>query len=159
MTFISVDPGVRGCGVAVFSGDLLRAFYVKNPIEKGDDYAAAANMASAVLNSVLHDAATTAIIECPMVYSGAKQRGAQSDIVAVAGVSYSIAARLSAIGVDCFRVLPYQWKGQVPKEIMLRRIESTLMPTELTVIQKTPKSVRHNVIDAIGIGLHYLGKL
>lgn len=159
MILVSIDPGVRGCGVAVFNGDLIQAFYVKNPVERGDDYAAASNVASAVNNSISQYRANTAIIECPMVYSGAKQKGAQSDIVAVAGVSYSLAARLSATGIDCFRVFPYQWKGQVPKEIMLNRIILTLASTEQNAIQKTSKSLRHNVLDAVGIGLHHLGRL
>jgi hypothetical protein len=160
MKIVSIDPGVRGCGVAMFDeAGLCWARYLSNRAKTGDDYFAANFMASEVFYAVVDEEPKFAIIECPMVYRGAQQKGAQSDIIAVAGVSYATAARLAPVGVSCQRVFPYQWKGQVPKEIMLKRIESTLKAQELARIEKTPKSLRHNVIDAVGIGLHYFGRL
>ena len=54
-------------------------------------------------------------------------------------------------------VSPAAWKGQVPKKIHHPRILRSLSEVEreivLDVLDLLPASTRHNVLDAVGIGL------
>jgi hypothetical protein len=52
-------------------------------------------------------------------------------------------------------VLPNKWKGNLPKKICKDRCKAVLTPEELARV----KTEDHNVWDAIGIGLWYLGRL
>lgn len=69
-------------------------------------------------------------------------------------------------------VKPRQWKGQVPKPkryekwdtyIIHQRILKVLDKDELKVyllaLATVPEKQRHNIVDAVGIGLHHLGRL
>lgn len=157
---VAIDPGVRGCGIAKFcveTKELYEAFYLPNPMAKGDDYEAVYSMASAVFGKSTD--ITEGIIECPMVYSASKQKGRQSNILALAGVSYATSTLLFDYGITCQKVLPYEWKGQVDADIMLKRIEKRLNGIEILAIRSCAQRLRHNVIDAIGIGLYKLGRL
>lgn len=152
-----VDPGLRGCGVAMFKGGtLIDASYVKNPVDSGRGYAAH----RALGREVGHIAALSdrVVIEHPRVYPGsAQQKGDLNDLLDVVAVGAAIAAR--AYTSDIATVFPSDWKGQVPKETMTERIRRSLTDTERATIQKCPASLMHNVLDACGIGLHALGRL
>lgn len=57
-------------------------------------------------------------------------------------------------------VLPRQWKGQVPKSVTQARVLKELSQGERDVVEAAvvKRSVRHNLFDAIGIGLWKLGR-
>lgn len=133
---ISVDPGVKGCGWALWGGaTLIDCGYGEVP---------------------RHDS-TGLVIELPQVYYGAKQKGDANDLVSLAFAAGKIASRF----VCYTTVKPRDWKGTVKKEVMLKRILSKLTDGELTILKGLglPKSLEHNVVDAVGIGLHSLGRL
>jgi len=51
-----------------------------------------------------------------------------------------------------------EWKGQVPKEVTKRRVESILTPAERTVYNAALVQVgklSHNLVDATGLGLYH----
>ena len=58
-------------------------------------------------------------------------------------------------------VPPREWKGTVKKEVMNNRVFYRLCEIEQDVVTKScpTKVKRHNVLDAVGIGLHALGRL
>lgn len=60
---------------------------------------------------------------------------------------------------QCITYPAREWKGQVPKEITQRRVEKTLTPVELEVynaaLAAVPESLRHNLVDATGLGLYH----
>lgn len=152
---LCVDPGLRGCGVAMFrEGTLIDAAYVKNPVESGRGYAAHAALGRAVGRTGAH----RVIIEHPRVYPGsAQQKGDLNDLLDVVAVGAAVAANMKSSEVAT--VFPSDWKGQVPKETMTERIRRSLTDAERATIQKCPASLMHNVLDACGIGLHALGRL
>lgn len=154
---LCVDPGLRGCGVAMFKeGTLVEAAYVKNPVESGRGYAAHAALGRAVCKS--HSIAHRVVIEHPRVYPGsAQQKGDLNDLLDVVAVGAAVATFAHAAEVAT--VFPSDWKGQVPKETMTERIRRSLTDAERAAIQKCPASLMHNVLDACGIGLHALGRL
>lgn len=93
------------------------------------------------------------VIEKPQIYQGRKQKGDPNDLIDLAMV------------VGAWRhehpytelVKPRQWKGQVPKAVMTKRILSKLTDAELAVLGDLKSN--HNVVDAVGIGLWKLGRL
>lgn len=63
------------------------------------------------------------------------------------------------LGVEPEYIEPQTWKGQMPKTVCNRAVERKLSPEELRVLENIrPKSAKHNVLDAVGIGLHALGR-
>ncbi len=134
---ICIDPGVKACGVAIFyNGTLSRAFYA--PKEK---------CKLAIWEPM--------IIEMPRIYPGSgQQKGDLNDLLNLAAV----VGYFEGSTGDVKRVFPSEWKGNVPKPIMTKRILSRLTVEESTRIENAGAKT-HNIIDAVGIGLWKLGRL
>jgi hypothetical protein len=164
---LAVDPGIRGCGVALFkAGGLVKAAYVKNPFFAGNGAAEAASMGRAVQHwtetscgYVDHIA-----VEWPQIYVSqlragkGKKKADPNDLLALCGVDAALAALL---GTPTTSYQPHQWKGSMDKDASHLRIESRLRPAELAVAaegREAAGALEHNVIDAIGIGLFHLGR-
>lgn len=158
---LAVDPGVRGCGAAIFwDGVLERATYVANPFLKGNGAAQAALLAAGVLNwaGVVNEL----VVEVPRIYPAARQKGDQNDLIAVAGVAFAVAGRCEPYVTAKMMTTyyPRDWKGTVDAdEVMIPRIKGRLSPAEIHRILPVKSSLMHNVYDAIGIGLKKLGRL
>lgn len=138
---IAVDPGKRFYGVACFENKILeRAAYVEQKDLKkwlgGDElFAKAVYLERQYLP---------------------KRHPRPMDIV-----DLSFAAGFVKGLVFPTNVIEYQpvtWKGNVPKEIMTKRILARLSPEEVDKIEKVGYK-DHNTIDAVGIGLYALGRL
>jgi hypothetical protein len=163
---VAIDPGIRGCGVAVFEGYFLtEAAYVKSPVLEGNDAAAAVSMASWVVGSLglLSRHITELAVEWPRIYASRIRAGLTkedpNDLLALTAVDTALAALLSP--VKTVSISPSEWKGQMKKEPCQARIVSRLSPRELVVAEAAAaaaKSKAHNLFDAIGIGLHHLGR-
>jgi hypothetical protein len=96
-------------------------------------------------------------IERPMIYPGRAQKGRQRDLIELAMIAGRIQERAGRAKVFCFD--PYQWKAQLPKAVTRDRVQEILSEQELGRIIKPRKaSLIHNIFDAIGIGLVYLGR-
>lgn len=166
---LSIDPGIRGCGVAVFSDRyqelsvLLYAAYVKNEMAEGSGPGACAKMAGSVRRQlgercdlgIQHYSAL--VLEWPQVYTDKRQwKGDPNDLLPLAGVDAAITALMNT---NTKHYLPREWKGQAPKEVIATRALSRLSEGEKAAIQKTTKSLIHNVYDAVALGLYHLGRL
>lgn len=160
-SLLAVDPGLRHCGAALFqAGKLHSAALVKNPVTSGDGADACWRMAQAVC----HWAAApgvgfpeVVICERMQVYGPDKSKGDPNDLITL-----SIIAGMLR---PTWLYLPREWKGQVPKParksdpyILEARVRARLEPAELA---RLPENVgpAWDVIDAVGIGLHHLGRL
>lgn len=162
---LAIDPGIRNCGCALFAkGELDTAWLARNPVAHGDDLGAILGMANQAHTELIVRAemgmrpiVDLLVVEWPQVYTGGKAKGDPRDLLTLAGVDAAIAASVSARAVR--RYFPREWKGQVDADKMLDRILERLRPHEVARIEKCPASLRHNVIDAIGIGLRACGRL
>ncbi len=98
-------------------------------------------------------------IELPQIYSNGKAR--PQDLVTLAVRVGEVKAKAEARGCRVELVWPHEWKGSLSKDIMGKRILSKLDNLELEIFNrvKCAKTKRHNIEDAIGIGLHVLGRL
>ncbi|MFA6118156.1 MAG: hypothetical protein WC729_29485 [Sphingomonas sp.] len=159
MKMLSLDPGIRGCGVALWEGkQLVRCEYVKGASAAGSVLAAAHAMAQQV-RAWAPDDVTFLALEWPQVYRVGKGKGDNNDLLALAAVLGALVALFPLAGFEVFK--PAEWKGQVPKDIMGNRIVGKLEGREVVVFRaaKVIKSLEHNVIDGVGIGLKALGRL
>lgn len=154
---IGVDPGLRGCGVAVMEdGKLKHASYIKSPNTDGRGTEAWVDMATAVHSYVyelgaLAGTKATLVQEVMKVYP--RQKGDAADLLELNGVNGAIAAMVPCEEYVCY--FARDWKGQVPKAIHNARTEGKLSPEEKQRIVATPH-LRHNAVDAVGIALYFL---
>jgi len=172
---IAVDQSLRGPGVAVFHQGILTASCTLP--QKSDPNTPIAQRTYNVAASIvtwLYDKTerpTTLAIEWPQIYRASKSKGDPNDMLAVAGVGAALAGLLSAVCYQngngwCLQIrspLPAEWAGQLPKctnpklaseSPRARRILSRLSEREREVA-----TLKHDALDAIGIGLFILGRL
>jgi hypothetical protein len=163
---LSLDPGLRGCGVAVFDTAhkrLMRAGYVVNSDRKSKGYRAHVLMAREVSNwlaselKMLPPNLANVIIELPRIYpSPQQQKGDPNDLIDVAGVGSAFASLCSPGAVQ--HVYPQDWKGQVPKKVMNDRVLQALDAGEVGNVRHAG-SKDHNTLDGVGIGLAFFGRI
>ncbi len=161
MMLLSLDPGIRGCGVALFDGATLVACdYVKSPARTGDDFTAMLAMATTVARWASNRAdpyAWSMVAEVPRVYGPSKSKGDNNDLLPLVGVGCAVATSATS----AMRVFPHEWKHQLSKDVCHQRIRSRLDMDETNVLNDAcarAKSLAHNTLDAVGIGLHQVGR-
>lgn len=157
---VSIDPGIRATGVGVFEDKtLIASRYVYNSSSKGLGPQESYTMARQIktwLQGAGYEFINVLAMEWPQVYPVSK--GDPNDLLPLCGVDAALVALLDAPGLSVIHYLPMGWKGQLPKEVMCERIVQRLSPEERTLIHDVGH-LTHNVIDSIGVGLHYLGRL
>jgi hypothetical protein len=157
-TLLSLDPGLRGCGVALFRDGVLTACsYVKNPETKGAGPDAVLKMADAVYDWSLKEGGVLTpeiVFEHPQAYTAGHSKGDNNDLFPLVGVAYALATMCHPVT----KVLPREWKGQLEKDACHARIRSRLSPAELAVFESVKGHFAHNAWDACGVGLHHLGR-
>lgn len=163
---LSVDPGVRGCGAAIFFRNLLMAAaYVKNPVKPGPIECVKSVAftvkgwvtARAVANLNRDEEVSRLVLEFPQTYGGRAARGDANDLFPLAAIDGALAALFPRAEVTSY--FPREWKSNIDPDVLIKRIESRLTPEEHARVELPAKSLQHNVFDAIGIGLAFLGRL
>ncbi len=150
---ISIDPGTQGIGLAVwYPPELLCAAYV--PLT-GETLEARVQSIKTILKAPTLACCDRLVLEYPQIYRGTPAD--PNDLLGLALVDGALLACISTPNAQL--VLPREWKGTVKKDVMCRRIESRLTPIEQRRLKDVKKSVRHNMVDAVGIGLWALGRL
>lgn len=153
----TVDPALSCTGWAVFYNDTLADHgYVKTPA--GMDLAERVQKIAKDICTPVAAVPTEFAIEWPQIYQSSK--GDPNDLLSLSAVVGAIMGKYAHRGnVTLYR--PKHWKGQVPKQAMVKRILGKLDAEELASYDeaKYTKGIAHNVADAIGIGLYHLGRL
>ncbi len=150
---LSIDPGLSHCGVALWTdeGYLVRAWLARSPTRKTEGQGARIR---GVVRAIGSGNVRRIAIEVPQVYR--MSPGDPNDLIALASV---VGAITHSFDAPVSMYLPAAWKKQAKKEVVKRWIEKALSPEELARIEMKPKSLAHNVFDAVGIGLHHFGRL
>jgi hypothetical protein len=161
---LAVDPSLRSTGVALFhDGKLVAAARLG-----GFDTGGLGKRCYRVAHSIRlwwHEhqppvpCVPTLVFEWPQIYRASKSKGDPNDLVPLAGIGMALAGMLD---VDPVTPTPAEWAGQLKKftngdvgrSPRAIRISSRLTQNELCHWQN-----QHDVIDAIGLGLWYLGRL
>lgn len=143
---MAIDPGTKATGWATFLGDKLHEAGLVRAKDTQDMIAELKKMGWAV---------DEVVVEYPQVYPG--HRADPNDLIGLALISGAAAT----LGDTIRLVRPLAWKGQIPKEIHHRRIFAQLDMGEQRRINLVgvPKSLIHNVNDAIGLGLWAVGRM
>lgn len=156
---LAIDPGLRDCGLALYTGHkLVRAVLARssNKADRGPyawrDMAMVAH-AWVVQQGVLPD---VVVIEAQQIYPAKFQKGDQDDILQLAGVGGALAYAFRNAS-EMYSYLPRIWKGQVPQSVFAKRILSKLTIPELSLIEACPSSLMHNIAHAIGLARYHLG--
>lgn len=157
MIVIGVDPGVKSIGFGVASNDQIVAgglIRCDNPTPQR----LATMLRDRLYALGVYEA--NVVIEVPQIYSAGRHKGDQNDLINVALVSGAVAGVLDSRGALCSSrfVLPREWKGGVEADVFTARIEKRLVPSELAALDKAPASLRHNMIDGVGLALFGSGK-
>lgn len=105
-------------------------------------------------NTLDGHAADVVLVELPEVYL--QSPGDPNILIRMAFTAGMVAANVPCVTIST--VLPKEWKGQVPKEVHNNRTMATLTKREVGVFSAcaVKPALRHNVLDAIGLGLWYL---
>ncbi len=172
---LAIDPSISACGVALFEDErLTHAATIEHDTTKDSIGARCASMGQLVLGWLARVRAPQperVVAEWPRIRrESGKTRNDRNDLPGLAGVASYIAGALavsaSISGGSCEFVsyFPGDWTAQVSKSLLVGerftnaralRIASRLDSEELLVYQGVPT---HDAIDAIGIGLHDLGR-
>lgn len=104
------------------------------------------------------------VLERPMIYPGGRQRARPRDVITLAlraGEAAGLYARRYGVEPEYFE--PDVWKGgSIAKEAHHPRVWKRLSQAEHEIVSKAattvPEKKRHNMLDAIGIGLFALGR-
>lgn len=154
---VSIDPGKKKAAYAVWteSGTLVSAGMVVHSPCPGDERAQIWKDVAywTNLEAGLDDLDCVLIVEIPQVYDGYQDED-KNDLIDLAGVVGALAS-LTRGRVE-WSPTPREWKGQLPKEITQKRVEAELSGAEKALIVWPAKSLKHNVYDAIHLGLTYL---
>lgn len=163
MILVTIDPGLRGCGCAAwFRRNLIVAQYVEPPapVEPLGELVVAVGVA--VHEWVAHlplplDEGLELLVERPQTYRGRASEGDANDLIAVAMVVGAVGALARFRAGNLSTMTPSQWKGQAPKRVTEARARDKLNADERArVLLPRAQKLRHNVWDAVGIGLHQL---
>lgn len=154
---ISIDPGVNDVGVACWKDAGLASAAL---VRKGKaDWLSLAHRTAAWVQ-VVYKSVDVVVIEKPQVYRQHLLKGDPNDLISLAIVVGAIANafKLAWPDVQVVIIHPREWKGQLPKKVSTERSRGILSDDELDCVQLPAKSLQHNVWDAVGIGLHYVGR-
>lgn len=162
-TLVSIDPGLRECGVATFKdGTLVDAWLARCNLDNGPKQWVA--MAQTVLDHVdLHDC-DELVIEYMQTRRGRRDaHDALIQLSLVSGGIYCLVDEKNLGNVKLVHAPANTWTGRRPKKVNHNRVWSRLGLTEVATLEegltKTPKKNHKELLDAVGIGLWHLKRL
>jgi hypothetical protein len=144
----SFDPGTKATGMAVFDKSELKSVVVLE-----------AKSIEQMLIIVSCFSGDHAVVEMPEIYPHAKARS--SDVLKVVQIAGAIRAHFTTSTA----IAPKRWTGGVPyrvkvdgtwHEIREDRIKALLTPSEWAKVLSVRAAIRHNAVDAVGLGLWHL---
>jgi hypothetical protein len=153
--WLSVDPGLHGCGVARWEGEnLIDAGFAAPSISDSLTLEGWIGTAKAVFGG--SEAPGLVVVELMRVYAGGAAR--PSDLLALQAVASAVAALGAERGARAVGVLASDWKRQVPREVMGARVAKEVERRGWTSRCRMPSRAtqRNDVHHAIGLGLYAL---
>jgi len=162
--YASVDPGYakdKGIAWAGWHADrsVASVGMVRSSARRIEDRIAEYVQADTALRHCTHGI----YVESPRIYNE-KRTKKPNDILKLGLVAGSVLGAALAIQPQpAYFYSPKAWKGSLPKHVAERRMrERILTPEEIAIIERAlrelPASLHNDVWDAVGVGLHGLGR-
>lgn len=159
-TVVAIDPGLTCAGLAVFVDEKLTFVEAIKTRTKGNQVVRAAAIAKAAI--ALAPEADVVVVEWPQIYQrdSGKTKGDPNNLLPLAAICGAVAAL--AWPADVIPIRPAAWKGQIPKTTktgdnpIAARALARLSSDERALL--SGRKLPHDVFDAIGLGLHWLGR-
>lgn len=158
---LAVDPGLRACGVALFhNGVLVRAGVVRG-LREGQGPEVWAALATEVEEWARLTVLTTRytyghLVVETMRHNPHGRSVPVEDLLELAGVAGAVVGRLP--GWTAHAAQAHRWKGQVPRDVMGRRVEAHLREEGLWARVEVPSVKDHlnDAMHAVGMGRWWL---
>lgn len=148
-TVLSIDPGLRKCGCALWFPDgTLRRAWTARAAGSARGPAAWVKMVDGI-----KIAPDVSVLVCEQMQVYREQRTNADDLLELTGVLGALSWRFKGAELTGFK--PAEWKGQVPKRVMRDRLKKRLTAEELLTVDG---KCTHDTWDAIGIGAYYFRK-
>lgn len=161
MRTLAVDPGIRGCGVALFDdiNGLMNATYVKNPATKGNTLNEVVSLVREVGFFFPQYGVSELVVEQPCIYAHERFKEKDpNDLLPLRAIGGALAMFYES-PANIVQYFPPEWKQNMPKGAGFeKRVMDRLTGSERANIKDHPRSIMHNVFDAIGLGLFHLGR-
>ena len=158
---MAIDPSINYCGVAIFdmkSKELDDAVLIrpaKITIRDGEWYDKAFSVHTKVVEIQEKCSVVQVVCEMPDHWSvagfQARESGSIEKLAFMCGLFYGMRNDVQKFVFT----LPRGWKGQLSKDVLKNRIESTYAGKGKKYSTAEWKELDHNVVDSIGIG-HWL---
>lgn len=142
---LAIDPGKAAGGAFFIDGQLKWAALIDADAPESEPYA--------MLQHLRGLAGVCTLVEIPIAYMGARSKVDPNNLITTAFRAGKLAGDFSET------IKPVTWKGNVPDHVIYKRIYAALAPDEANVLPRIGASRMHNVLDAVGIGLHRLQRL
>lgn len=106
--------------------------------------------------------AADVVAEMPQVYTWGKGKGDPNDLLPLAAIVGGLVSCVRWQTITTYK--PRQWKGTIDGDTLVARIATRgvgalLTEQEFAAADPVCKTLAHNMWDAVGIGLHCLGRL
>jgi hypothetical protein len=159
MRLLAVDPSITSAGAALFFDGVLASAE-----EIAGAHGANIPIRAAYMAVEIDEWCSVAIDTLVIEWPGRSWRGDARDLYGLCAVAGALVARYPDAAVYTYE--PGEWSGgttkiktrkDTAKSVRARRIRSRLSPGELEVWETIARS--DDAIDAIGLGLHHLGRL
>ncbi len=158
-TTMGVDPG-KDTGWAVFVDGILYAAGLSfGPFDEIAEDVALEMRRVLRLRATRGIGPIESVIEVPQVYPQRRWKGDPNDLIGVALIAGAVGHALADSGNVEF-VKPHEWKGNAPKKVGVGQTLGCLTDDERRILDDSGviNSKKHNMIDAVGLGLWKLGR-
>lgn len=166
---ISVDPGVRRCGFAIFRGlNLEKAGYVDAEKQPKNQFIRTAWELHTAIWDELGRVAGPFDLFVEEMHSRAAKKSAWKHLMEISRMTGAFMAYMdNDLGGDAGLVSPNIWTGRLSKPDHQKRTLLSLTDPESGIINSAIESAkgsgcseaRSEIIDAVGIGLYQLGRV
>lgn len=153
-TILAADPGLRACGVSIWvDGILTLAVLVSNPLDTGSGPKVWLEMARAV-QAIYPLGLDTLVVELQQKDNRAFNPESMFEL---AGVTGALVGAYDGRAKQFVGYKPRTW-SRLPKDIRHARLkeQNVLSKEEWERVEQCPKTLEHNLLDSICLGLYHL---
>lgn len=157
--FLAIDPSINNMGIAVYEHEKLRHYELLRPNQEVRDEGIFIKKCLSMVNeiNILIDKYDVQhlVLEVPEHWAvagfNARESGSMTKLMFLCG---GIFTHFNMITVPVHTLHPREWKGQLPKDVVRKRLKKHMVPKYFTVTEWM--KLDHNIMDAVVIGQFWI---